>query len=1606
MKSKPSLLRRIFSVFLSFAIVLPLSLFLIGDSGSAMAMESLPYIEELKTNNVAFKILEIVPDASQGSIGYLINGAEPCSDWVTTAGAQATTSARQSYISALFSNLKTAGILGSGNTTPLEGSGSYSEVYPWSTHTGYSKMSLDHWETANNVGSTFTAADNGEYSACYTYTPDSLGTYMQVITGLISDTATTSGSYYYNMSFAKIDSSTTLTAGSLIYSVTAGTPDISPTIDGATVNLACVGVYGYSNFPGIDSDVVSYIASPAGVPQTTYDALHPYRAIGLEYRSASSGEQGLFSRQLSAYEYVGEGGQYSFASSATETHTILYNTVYFSGGYSNNNWFLRYAFDWDPAKEAEPKISFKVSAVAGNKVDAASLATYDLIILDGGVSPGGTAASYSSASDISTAVRAEMLTLSASTSTRKGTPIIVDSSLVSGSLNVNTLAKALDNSWSNPHVTGNIFCTTYPLANSCFTSYYNSSIYSASGTQFYAVYDEINDQNLLRSISGVDALPTSVNPARAVRCIINSVGKKAQTDKSVISVLEIEPGRGKELNSNTVLQWLGYESNSTSISVNITTMSSSEYIGKIDDISEKYDLVYIGSDLTGFNTYTYCGEAAPNYSDDNMDGLVYSNIGDQVVSGGESGWSMSGLLDRDYSTTTFTGSDSKTYYALHTGTTSSPYNDSRTFRFSGNDLTSSKMEQLEAFAASGYPIVVEDDLMQGIKTSVPSDPIPPGICSYNSRRYYCLYTPNLTFNSSSLSLTAALSTVNSYNLNNNNVYNSGYVYNGTCSLYKVGVSGAADTLVSSKAINYTTPAVFDLSSTGYTDSSQYYCTVTVAKVISGSTTYTPSSEVNKGKSMNFTLYKDLNAYRVDSSSYMYQTLQNTVSKTNVMTEKYALANNDTLRQYVNLAKPAIVFSVNSDGTTAYPTVYTKNSDGSVTSLSEKNGGYYLEYRFTISNSSDPTPNQTSYSCKLFIDENGDGLYSASSKAGEQLKDIIIRKWNSTTGTSGDIVANGSLKADVEYYVSRKLPEDKLGLIPWKLEIVSANSSGVSGAHTSYHNYTHVPVPTDASGAPDSTKIPTINILQVNTSRSGASGIDLGAQLRVTSSGSYYSTVTKKYYAGIYGKLIADISDDFNISITTTKASALDSSANWVHGSTTYTNVTDYLNSYDMIILGFDDCYQELSLNSAKAVVNYISSGKATLFTHDCTSFFFLPFANYPTENKGIYNKSPYYVYSTNDTNPSYSMFGYNFNMTIRDAVGLDRYGVTNKTYGLSKKSNPGLSYSGIVASTSYSSLKGTDAQIAALLNAGYSIAYKPSTARTSTVAETQGLTRGILMRNYKSGGTPTSDSYSTGLETTSTVSQVNEGQITTYPYNINTAAFTSGGSANTMGVATTHAQYQQLNMNSNDIVVWYCLSGGTFDYLPNDVINSYYLYSRGNVTYSGCGHTTSTINENEAKLFVNTMVAAYRIALSAPTVSFSDASGQKSLENYLIPADSSGVLELGSSNTLRNICFTINDTNLADKILSASFTYGAAKTDLDVPIYDSVTGTAIASGVSLTSGIVYCIKLDDVWAKLSSADKATVSSGIPINITVTSSLNTNPGTNTVTLRSFTLSSLK
>lgn len=147
---------------------------------------------------------------------------------------------------------------------------------------------------------------------------------------------------------------------------------------------------------------------------------------------------------------------------------------------------------------------------------------------------------------------------------------------------------------------------------------------------------------------------------------------------------------------------------------------------------------------------------------------------------------------------------------------------------------------------------------------------------------------------------------------------------------------------------------------------------------------------------------------------------------------------------------------------------------------------------------------------------------------------------------------------------------------------------------------------------------------------------------------------------------------------------------------------------------------------------------------------------------------------------------------------------------------------------------------------------------------------------------------------TTAITQVNKGAITTYPYDINTAAFggTTGNADGKIPILPTHEQVYQANLNHGETTVWYCLadpSGTTeankvYDVIPNDGVNSYYIYTSGNLTYTGAGHSNMFTLE-EAKLFINTLVAAYRVTAEKPMVYFRDNTDSSNIGYKLLTAD-------------------------------------------------------------------------------------------------------------------------
>jgi len=217
------------------------------------------------------------------------------------------------------------------------------------------------------------------------------------------------------------------------------------------------------------------------------------------------------------------------------------------------------------------------------------------------------------------------------------------------------------------------------------------------------------------------------------------------------------------------------------------------------------------------------------------------------------------------------------------------------------------------------------------------------------------------------------------------------------------------------------------------------------------------------------------------------------------------------------------------------------------------------------------------------------------------------------------------------------------------------------------------------------------------------------------------------------------------------------------------------------------------------------------------------------------------------------------------------------------------------------------------------IAYVPKSNKTKIAIEAQGLTNGalakgglvsaikpeqrtdgkivisgpsIIKETNKFHTTPVLKQLfphkwqDTSTFSTNIIKQVNRGQITTYPFKIEKQIY----------ISDTHYQPYQLDLNEDldkdgesDIIVWYTLGladyaennekmmGNMYRLSPKDVRNNYYIYTKGNITYSGVGHSKVT-KDDERKLYINTLVAAYKSAAVAPDVIFKESEKPDSAE--------------------------------------------------------------------------------------------------------------------------------
>lgn len=995
---------------------------------------------------------------------------------------------------------------------------------------------------------------------------------------------------------------------------------------------------------------------------------------------------------------------------------------------------------------------------------------------------------------------------------------------------------------------------------------------AAKAATFGAVLKEIQYENFLakKNNSNAAQMDEEISKASITRYILNWYMHRV-TVKSSVRVLDLEPcydfKSATTLTADRVKEFMGRKDTYTG-SVEIKQMSSAEFIGKVEDLNEKYDMIYLGARVGKMNTEN----GVTVYNDPQMKGLIYSHVGDYY----------------DYATETDTKDVTQareTYNARHrlqdssldhnkTNDDDSTNKSADVYRGPGNDMNSTRYEEFCQFIEAGYPVVIADTFIK---------------------------------------------------VDNNNI---------------------------------------PVASTATLDKNSYFY-----------------------KLVQFALKKDENGQYLYWQKNIFTESQLTDNTADTQLGTTLSARRSVFCNYLNLSKLSVNW-VTTYGA-AYPQElkYNSNQNGASNggSLEKIDGKYQLQYIFNLQNDAAISQTGTTYDCKLFVDKNADGRFSGSDyvegktyTSSEEVSGltVYIRKGDEWNKVDPIATANGNryeLRTGETYRVIRALPEEYVGVIPWKL-VFYDNADRL--VRTAKSGYTSVP---QQSGKK------TIRVLQLLSDKNN------NWNLHDEQNG---DTNFSKYIKGLTDWNVVGL-DQVNWDGTVIPSTSIDSMTvtylindKLKIGGTSDTDIQkiyqesyNLFQQYDMLILGFGDAYKfgytygaydpskeippEIMANVKRnlavgwAVRDYIESGKSILFTHDTTSYV-----------NNIQSVIPYNDNGTAETyHSNYWYWGYEFNKTIRASVGLDRYGALKEYYKQRVANSTGeeqkrdQEYLKTLESYTFDEIKEPNSDNELWQKEGvtkYTVvrflrSYLEDLRINGSSSVKFPVENSLLKKAGYDGGYP-SWNYPSSLlmgdyaGKSLIATQVNDGQITQYPYQIS--------ADEQLEISNTHYQWLQPNMEldrngdgKNDIVVWYCISGvadgqykdtNIYNITPNDVVNNYYIYTMGNVTYSGAGHSRPS-KDAEIKLFVNTMIAAYNAGVTAPSVNFKDKSGSKIQSVYMLYDPVNHIVLDDKNNGTISVNFQADDYNIlaGGQQLCVEFYKSCADDTAGAISVDGITGKVL-----------------------------------------------------------------
>ncbi len=704
---------------------------------------------------------------------------------------------------------------------------------------------------------------------------------------------------------------------------------------------------------------------------------------------------------------------------------------------------------------------------------------------------------------------------------------------------------------------------------------------------------------------------------------------------------------------------------------------------------------------------------------------------------------------------------------------------------------------------------------------------------------------------------------------------------------------------------------------------------------------------------------------LDKSSFVYKLAdKNKDDDTTVYKHARAIEANSRLNDVKNNLLSYncnVTFTNTNSGKEGLPREYKEDDATNYNQQMNSAGNNVLEYHFVLEGDKN-----TNYGVDVYTDSNSNGIFEGSiSHEKERAINHDKSEYDSEKSTNLTIfdetdkrpIYDGILVSGHTYLVTKVLPDSELGMVPWKLEIYKKDNPSV---RFSKIGYTRIK-------PKDSSQVKEIKVLQMNLNYDMTNNLSNS----INFANNYWYTVDYDGWGDpvLNARLLTDNNktdfqkqmsrlldvDDFNI-----KVDYMDNT----YWAATYKGDSEKwrkaLMEYDMLVIGFQDMAQFTNDETYIAGFEaFRDAGKSIILSHDLVADATIDIQT----NKDNWDKTSviqadvrYYLrdisgqirkyYNAADYNDKvggddYDYFQYYLNGEPHTFEPNDYFKIYTAVYE-EFNSNHNREYliqdpNDVANTPIYNKYTYT---LGKFDDWHYTVDWDQSEDYGIWVSSPIQVIRdyyenhehkpaGLIMDNslramlyynnvnyvnnqfndkldrYVDRGR-TNLTWNTGTFATYKVKSVNEGQITKYPYEIPPV----------LDVAQTHVQNYQLDLeydNEGDVLVWYNLAGDNNKSIyygrDQDCRNNYYIYTKGNVTYTGLGHSGG-MTDTEMRLFVNTMVASYRSGAAEPyiTVTNPDAvSNGKNTTMYLEDRDNAG------SNTTIN--YRIDDDTTNSKIV-------------------------------------------------------------------------------------------